>query len=529
MADREFDNVKINVEFEETANRQQISSGDKLNTLFGKIRKWLSDLKPVAFSGKYSDLTEKATSEDVGALSLTGGTLEGNANPLLTLQRTGGNFSGLEFRNPSGHLFAVEGYSAEDGTGKQLNIYARDLKKSLLRINENGRVIYDYKTKDEKEILVNGEALPLTGGEISGQLNIKSRYFPLINLVRAEYGETAAIQLTNGNENQKGFLLEGYLKDSEGSERNFHIRDRILNKELFMVSPTERKVYDKDSGSLKKILVEGEALSITGGTLKSTTDYFPLHLERTTGDTGCGLEFRGTAGAVGNIQITYDAYANNENEFRCFVKNEDKKDVGVLYVSRERRKIYCKETGGIKNIVTDYEVPFRFGIEEGDYGYYRNDTEEFTKMSVPTTTSLAVTEEGVSSLDGTVGKMLNDKGSQISLYQADDGVWHFRDWAGADTVIPFKKERKTIDLGKFDGRNSNSIDIKSYIENYQDINSDNFYAKNIGLYWVSGDLGNNHLTFLYDNLTGILNISKFSGQAPNNISFFAYYNIFLVI
>lgn len=149
--------------------------------------------------------------------------------------------------------------------------------------------------------------------------------------------------------------------------------------------------------------------------------------------------------------------------------------------------------------------------------------------AVPTTTSLAATEEGVSALDGTVGKILNDKGSQISLYQADDGVWHFRDWAGADTVIPFKKERKTIDLGKFDGRNSNSIDIKSYIENYQDINSDNFYAKNIGLYWVSGDLGNNHLTFLYDNLTGILNISKFSGQAPNNISFFAYYNIFLVI
>lgn len=57
MANREFDKVKIKVEFEETANRQQISSGDNLNILFGKIRKWFSDLKPVAFTGKYTDLT----------------------------------------------------------------------------------------------------------------------------------------------------------------------------------------------------------------------------------------------------------------------------------------------------------------------------------------------------------------------------------------------------------------------------------------------------------------------------------------
>lgn len=57
MEVRIFNGVKIKVEFSETTNRQQISSGDNLNTLFGKIRKWLSDLKPVAFSGNYVDLT----------------------------------------------------------------------------------------------------------------------------------------------------------------------------------------------------------------------------------------------------------------------------------------------------------------------------------------------------------------------------------------------------------------------------------------------------------------------------------------
>ena len=56
-----FNGVKIKVEFNETANRQQISSGEDLNTLFGKIKRWLSDLKPVAFSGKYIDLNERPT------------------------------------------------------------------------------------------------------------------------------------------------------------------------------------------------------------------------------------------------------------------------------------------------------------------------------------------------------------------------------------------------------------------------------------------------------------------------------------
>lgn len=58
MAQREFNGVKINVEFEEAGERQQIDSGEDIKGLFGKIKKWFSDLKPVAFTGKYRDLEE---------------------------------------------------------------------------------------------------------------------------------------------------------------------------------------------------------------------------------------------------------------------------------------------------------------------------------------------------------------------------------------------------------------------------------------------------------------------------------------
>ena len=45
--------------FSEAENRENISSREKLSTLFGKISKFFSDLKTVAFSGSYNDLTDK--------------------------------------------------------------------------------------------------------------------------------------------------------------------------------------------------------------------------------------------------------------------------------------------------------------------------------------------------------------------------------------------------------------------------------------------------------------------------------------
>ena len=45
--------------FTEASSRTNIASGDSITTLWGKIKKWFTDLKAVAFSGAYSDLTGK--------------------------------------------------------------------------------------------------------------------------------------------------------------------------------------------------------------------------------------------------------------------------------------------------------------------------------------------------------------------------------------------------------------------------------------------------------------------------------------
>lgn len=47
----------------EATTRANIASGDTLKTIIGKIKKFFADLKTVAFSGSYNDLTDKPTNE----------------------------------------------------------------------------------------------------------------------------------------------------------------------------------------------------------------------------------------------------------------------------------------------------------------------------------------------------------------------------------------------------------------------------------------------------------------------------------
>ena len=64
----------VNVEFEEATSRQQLNSGESVKTLFGKLRKFLTDLKAVAFSGNYSDLNDTPDLSQYAKRSIYGDT-----------------------------------------------------------------------------------------------------------------------------------------------------------------------------------------------------------------------------------------------------------------------------------------------------------------------------------------------------------------------------------------------------------------------------------------------------------------------
>lgn len=90
--DKTGDGSDVTAKFTAASSRTNIATGEKLSAIFGKIAKWLSDLKTVAFSGSYTDLTNKPTipssAADVGAVATTGDGSDVTANFTTATSRT---------------------------------------------------------------------------------------------------------------------------------------------------------------------------------------------------------------------------------------------------------------------------------------------------------------------------------------------------------------------------------------------------------------------------------------------------------
>ena len=63
--------ISDNPTFSEAQTRANIASGESISTLFGKIKKFFTDLKTVAFTGSYSDLSDTPTIDDEMSASST--------------------------------------------------------------------------------------------------------------------------------------------------------------------------------------------------------------------------------------------------------------------------------------------------------------------------------------------------------------------------------------------------------------------------------------------------------------------------
>nr|DAI33088.1 MAG TPA: endosialidase chaperone [Caudoviricetes sp.] len=123
------------VTFSTAAERVNITAGEKLSALFSKIAKWLSDLKPVAFSGNYSDLSNKPTiptntwrpvqdnltsTSSTDSLSANQGRLlaSGSARDNTKMPVTGGTFTGaVGFKNGTWNPVGDDCYMGDFNAG----------------------------------------------------------------------------------------------------------------------------------------------------------------------------------------------------------------------------------------------------------------------------------------------------------------------------------------------------------------------------------------------------------------------------
>lgn len=110
------------VEFNEASSRQQINSGESIKTLFGKIRKFLTDLKAVAFSGAYSDLsgapdlTQYALKSKYGDTTINVGRKAGTDVGACSTAEGYGNTANGNYSHAEGEFTTASGgYSHAEG------------------------------------------------------------------------------------------------------------------------------------------------------------------------------------------------------------------------------------------------------------------------------------------------------------------------------------------------------------------------------------------------------------------------------
>lgn len=127
--------------FTKASTRANIASGEKLSVLFGKIMKWFADLKAVAFSGSYNDLSNKPTIPTVN-------------NATLTIQKNGSN---------------VQTFTANSSSNKTANIIVPTKTSELT--NDSGFMSSATSLDTYEEIMAN-----TASGKFAGAKGVKEGF-----------------------------------------------------------------------------------------------------------------------------------------------------------------------------------------------------------------------------------------------------------------------------------------------------------------------------------------------------------------
>lgn len=101
--------------FSQAGSRTNLTSGEKLSLSLGKAMKWFADLKTVAFSGNYADLTGRPTIPAGGIADaskviddiddIAANTQAGYMAGALALKKVNQNLGGLNFKEEAGKKY----------------------------------------------------------------------------------------------------------------------------------------------------------------------------------------------------------------------------------------------------------------------------------------------------------------------------------------------------------------------------------------------------------------------------------------
>lgn len=166
--DKTGDASNTTVTFSPASARENIATGEKISVIMGKIAKFLADLKTVAFTGSYNDLTNKPTIPTV-TNDLTN---ELKANYDAAYTHSQASHAPANAQENVIESISVNG-SAQKVTSKGVNITVPTTVASLTDAGEYAKKseianVYKYKGS-----VANYAALPGSGNEVGDVWNVE--------------------------------------------------------------------------------------------------------------------------------------------------------------------------------------------------------------------------------------------------------------------------------------------------------------------------------------------------------------------
>lgn len=199
------------VTFSQASTRTNILSGEPLKTIMGKIMKWFADLKAVAFSGSYNDLSNKPVIPTVN-------------NAKLTIQKNGANvqtFSANQSSDATANIIVPtkvsqltndSGYKTTDNNVTQTSVSETD--------NSNYRVLLSGAPNDNTLTETVCKAKGITYNPSRNSLDIKGQK-AFINLEGKSLNAGIEVKDVDGDQVIKSYVNLDYVGMSREYEGEF--------------------------------------------------------------------------------------------------------------------------------------------------------------------------------------------------------------------------------------------------------------------------------------------------------------------
>lgn len=225
--------VQDNPTFTEAQTRANIASGESFATILGKIKKFFTDLKAVAFSGSYNDLSDKPTIPDISTkVSKSGDTMTGE----LEIRRA----TGVDAQFRSTNTTSGEQISFGWGSGGiNRGIWDTQFSKWIFRstgtdVTVNGSTVPANKTLASTDQIPTDFVSKSSGGTFTGTVNVQtSNQTPLRNKTTAS-NAVCYLEFSNGD----GYL--GWFAVSAGKKPCFQSASDNVLRELATTSDLNR-------------------------------------------------------------------------------------------------------------------------------------------------------------------------------------------------------------------------------------------------------------------------------------------------